>query len=152
MSYKDLPDLELYALEPSAEAANTYYHYFLREEHDRFHDLGRFTALAYDPAREVFEEFKRYGSGDHGHSAYRLHEGRRLFVKVGEATTGNRWTCSRDDGPEGTIRGECLARGRFVDLMEETELRVGMDAVFTLTWFTGLVYFKRCRRSHRHGH
>ncbi len=34
--YKDLPDLELYALETSAETTNTYHHYFLREEDDRF--------------------------------------------------------------------------------------------------------------------
>ena len=123
--YEDLPDLELYALETSAETTNTYHHYFLREEDDRFHDLGRFTALAYDPAREVFEELERNGPGDHGHSAYRLHEGRPLFVKVGEATTGKRWTCSREYGPVGTIQGKCQARGRFVDSTEEMELRLG---------------------------
>ena len=126
VSYEDLPDLELYALETSAETANTYYHYFLRERDGRFHDLGRFAALAYDPAREVFEELERNGLGNHGHSAYRLHEGRPLFVKAGEAPTGKRWTCSLEDGPVGTIRGECRARGRFVDSAEETELRLGM--------------------------
>ncbi|MCY4384216.1 MAG: hypothetical protein OXE44_13815 [Nitrospinae bacterium] len=123
---ENLPDLGLYALETSAETANAHYHYFLREKDDRFRYLGRFANLAYDPAREVFEEPGRHGPGGHGRSAYRLHESRDLFVKVGEATTGKRWTCSLEVGPAGTIRGECLARGRFADSTEETRLRVGM--------------------------
>ena len=130
--YEDLPDLELYALETSAETANAPYHYFLRdflpEEHDRFHDLGRFAYLTYDPAREVFEEIEGHGPGGYVRSAYRLHEARGLFIKVGKATTGERWTCSREDGPPGTIQGECVARGRFVDSTEETKLRAGMGA------------------------
>ena len=127
--YEDLPDVELYALATSASVANAYYHYFLREDGDRFRHLGHFADLSYGPARQVFVGNERFGPRDYGSSTYRLHEdGRSLLVKVVGAAAGMGWACSQENDAAGTIQGECLARGRFIASGKETELRIGLGA------------------------
>lgn len=122
--YEDLPNIELYALATNAGVANDFYHYFLREG-DRFHHLGHFATLLYDPESQVFRSSERFGPGEYGSSTYRLHEGgRNLVVQVTGAAARTGWTCSMEDYAENTIRGECSARGRFMASGEETELRI----------------------------